>query len=210
VTALVVTLKNLADRGRMRGHDQQRPAQVVDVPVGADHQTVVREQHGPSLGQAAEHRRLHVVDVVVRAVDGGWPGDRSREAAGDVPGEQGPLGRGLETAVGGDVGFHDRAVLPPREGTGHPVQALRRNIDVAADPAGEQVEKVSGVSAAGDLGDTGHVEDRVPFAAGQRRAHRRRVGPVRDQPGHRGRQLDRGDAAVEHGHVGAVGGQDLD
>jgi hypothetical protein len=127
-----------------------------------------------------------------------------------VAGEQGALGGHLEPAVGGDVGRHDRAVLAPREGTGHLVQALRRDVDIAADPAGQQFGEVAGIGPAGDLGDTGHIEDGVPLGPGQRRAHRRCVGPVRDQPGHPGRQLDRGDAAVEHGHAGAVGGQDLD
>ena len=133
------------------------------------------------LEEAQEHRRLHVVDVVVaaRRSPPAAPPDAGKPVA-RVTLEHRRLGQRLEPAVvAGPSGF-GRQVLGPRDDAGQRlvVGHDRAAEDVAPDPAVEQLEQTSDVAAAGGHHEARHVVDGVPLAVAERGPHRVHVGPV--------------------------------
>ncbi len=205
-----VTLTTSPAAAGQRRHLEEVAAQVVDVAVAGGHEALVREQDRQPAAQPQEHRRLHVVDVVLGPVDGRRASHRAGESGGSVQVEDRPLGMGLEAAVGGDRVRRRRRVLPP----GHDAAGLeghdRRDEDVGADPAVEQPEQLLELAAAGRHHEPGDVDDRVPLRAGEGGPHRLRAGAVAHDAAHARRQAGRRLPAVEHADVVALPGEEVD
>ena len=187
-------------RGRGRDHELD---EIVDVAVRGHDQPAVGEKDRPPLQQAQEHRRLHVVDVVLRSVDRCRPDNDHREARIGVTSQHRSLGQRLEPAVAGRAVVVRRHVFRPRE---DPTQRLvighdRTDVDVRTDAILEQVDEVIDVAATRGHHESRHVEHRVPLRVGERGAHRRDVGAVGDKVAHTGWQRGGCASSVQHGHV---------
>ena len=173
-------------------------------------EALVRHEHGKSLAQAQEHRGLHVMDVVIGAVDRGRTRDGAREARARMTIEDHALGMGLEAAVGGLGVIAVRLVFRPGHESRGRVRHDRRDEDIRAHAAVEQVDEILEEPAAGGHDEARHVDDGIPLGALEGRAHRLGAGAIADDAAHALGKLTGGLAAVEDGDLVARPPQLLD
>ena len=178
--------------------------------VAGGHETLVREQDRQSAAQPQEHRRLHVVDVVLRAVDGRRTGHGAGEPCRRVPVQDRPLGMGLEAAVGGHGIRRGRCGLRPRHDPAGLEGHDRRHEDVRADLAVEEAEELLELPAAGRHHEPGHVDDGVPFGPAEGRSHRLGARAVADDAADARRQAGRRPAAVQHAGLVPLPDEEVD
>ena len=175
--------------------------------VRRGHQAAVRHEDRQSAAQPQEHRRLHVVDVVVRSVDRCGPRHAAGESGVRETIEHDALGMCLESAVRAHRVVAHRLVLGPRHEPGGRVGHDRGDEDVGAHAPVEQSDEVLELTAAGGHDEAGDVDDGVPLGALERCAHRRGVGAVADDAAHAIGECAGGAAAVEDSDIAAAGGK---